>query len=360
MSVIDLDRLLAEISPEAPCGENLEEDPAFRELENKIAGTPAKWSGKTKIEEAKDPNWFEIQKSALELLIRTHDLRLATFLTRALVHTAGVGGLCEGLNLLEGFIERYWDTVYPPLDPEDKSPATQRINILSELCEWKVMINPLMKVTLCESAAGRFSLRDIRISTGKKTNELVVSDEEKQSAANLSTIDAAFKDCDGEDLQAAKEATGAALQSLNRMEAELTEKIGAGRAPDFAKLGNVIEEIDAFLAQQLAARKSTSAPEKEADHRQNQNTSVTQPVNRCATPTDRPMETISNRQDVIRILDQICTYYEQNEPASPVPLLLKRARRLVEKDFFEIMQDLAPDSAAKIKTLISGAADGES
>jgi type VI secretion system protein ImpA len=47
-----------------------------------------------------------------------------------------------------------------------------------------------------------------------------------------------------------------------------------------------------------------------------------------------------------------------NEPASPVPLLLKRALRLVEKNFFEIMQDLAPDSVAQIK-LISGIREEE-
>jgi len=69
------------------------------------------------------------------------------------------------------------------------------------------------------------------------------------------------------------------------------------------------------------------------------------------------MEGINDRQDVIRMLDQICTYYQQNEPGSPVPLLLKRARQLVEKNFLEIVQDLAPKSAAEVKTLISGTID---
>ena len=66
------------------------------------------------------------------------------------------------------------------------------------------------------------------------------------------------------------------------------------------------------------------------------------------------MELINSRKDVIRVLDQICSYYDQNEPASPVPLLLKRARKLVEKNFIEIVEDLVPDSAAQIKKLIGG------
>ncbi len=66
------------------------------------------------------------------------------------------------------------------------------------------------------------------------------------------------------------------------------------------------------------------------------------------------MNAITGRQDVVRLLDGICAYYQHNEPGSPVPLLLKRARQLVDKDFLEIIQDLAPDSAGKIKSLISG------
>ena len=43
------------------------------------------------------------------------------------------------------------------------------------------------------------------------------------------------------------------------------------------------------------------------------------------------------------MIDEICSYYAQYEPSSPVPLLLQRARRLVNKSFVEILEDLAPD-----------------
>ena len=66
---------------------------------------------------------------------------------------------------------------------------------------------------------------------------------------------------------------------------------------------------------------------------------------------------INNHQDVIRQLDVICAYYERHEPGSPVPLLLKRARDLVDKSFLEIVEDLAPDSVNQIKHIISGSVD---
>ncbi len=53
------------------------------------------------------------------------------------------------------------------------------------------------------------------------------------------------------------------------------------------------------------------------------------------------------------MLDKICKYYAQNEPASPVPLLLERAKRLVPKNFFEVLEDLAPDGMSQL-LMVSG------
>jgi type VI secretion system protein ImpA len=60
---------------------------------------------------------------------------------------------------------------------------------------------------------------------------------------------------------------------------------------------------------------------------------------------------IGDRADVLRMLDKLITYYQRNEPSSPVPLLLERARRLVPKSFLEILEDLAPDGMAQLKVI---------
>ena len=51
---------------------------------------------------------------------------------------------------------------------------------------------------------------------------------------------------------------------------------------------------------------------------------------------------IANREDVIRTLDKICEYYNRYEPSSPVPFMLKRAKKLVRMDFMEILRDITP------------------
>ena len=51
------------------------------------------------------------------------------------------------------------------------------------------------------------------------------------------------------------------------------------------------------------------------------------------------------------MLDKICQYYARSEPSSPVPYLMKRARRLAEKNFMEIIGDLNPDALEQINKI---------
>ena len=53
----------------------------------------------------------------------------------------------------------------------------------------------------------------------------------------------------------------------------------------------------------------------------------------------------------MRALELICEYYANNEPSSPVPLLARRAKRLVTMDFMEILQDLAPEGVSQVEII---------
>ena len=198
----------------------------------------------------------------------------------------------------------------------------------------------------------RISLRDIHVATGK----IVVKDQEKQSAPSLAMIEKAFKDCDVKELQTTKDAINESIISLKHLYTVLEARVGSDKTLDIDNLSKMLEEMGAFFEKQLPDRGSSKLSRlkrKWADQKSD-DAGMNKPANPVSTPTDKPMELINSRKDVIRVLDQICSYYDQNEPASPVPLLLKRARKLVEKNFIEIVEDLVPDSAAQIKKLIGG------
>ena len=62
---------------------------------------------------------------------------------------------------------------------------------------------------------------------------------------------------------------------------------------------------------------------------------------------------ISSPNDVQNALDRIIAYYARYEPSSPVPILLTRAKRLVNADFLTIVKDMAPNGVDNVN-LIGG------
>ena len=67
---------------------------------------------------------------------------------------------------------------------------------------------------------------------------------------------------------------------------------------------------------------------------------------------------INSPTDVANTLDRIIAYYQREEPSSPLPLLLERAKRLVGADFLTIVNDMAPRGLENVQ-LIGGLEDDD-
>ena len=331
MSVLEVEQLLQPVSAESPCGENLEYDQAFIEMNRDAEGKPEQQMG-DEIIEAQGPDWASVRGKALDLMTRTKDLRVCVALARAVLGTDGLVGLGDGLAVLRGLIERYWDSFHPQLDPDDWNDPTMRMNVLSALCDQDTVLRNIREATLVESKAlGRFSLKDIEIATGQAAAPAGTE------PPDLAAIDGAFLDCDLEALQATADAVARSLEHTAAIDASLmaNEQVGPTQEPDLAALPEVLEAARQVLAEQLARRGVGVAPGAE-DH-----TGAPQPV----------AGEVNSREDVIRVLDKACDYFSRQEPSSPVPLLLRRAKRLISKDFMDIIQDIAPDGINQIKTI---------
>src|SRR5215208_6225341 len=99
MTAFDVEALLAPVSAENPCGENLEYDADYVVMEQAAMGKPEQQFGTTVIP-AEEPDWREVQTQALTLLPKSKDLRIGVYLTRAAARTDGFSGLAGGLELL--------------------------------------------------------------------------------------------------------------------------------------------------------------------------------------------------------------------------------------------------------------------
>jgi len=55
--------------------------------------------------------------------------------------------------------------------------------------------------------------------------------------------------------------------------------------------------------------------------------------------------------EAVRIALEVCDFLERTEPSHPAPLLIRRAARLLDLSFVDIIRDLAPDAAGQIENL---------
>jgi type VI secretion system protein ImpA len=342
MSGIDVDALLREVDPHAPCGPNLEYDPAFVALEQAVQGKPEVQYGAT-ITAAVPPDWKAIRRIAAELIERSRDLRLAIHLLRANLALFGIAGLADGLRLLERLLVERWDSVHPELDADDGMDPMLRINSLAILADLDTVLKDLKEATLIVlPGLGPLNLRMLEIANGEQAP---AAGHEKIAAA---TIEKALADVDDPSLGAASGALTRAFDSVVNIETLLVRKVGSSQALNLDALTRPLKRGRDFLAQQLAARQaSADDAAAEPDH-----DGSAAPGQAGAAPRPAGISgDIADRTDVLRMLDKLIKYYQRNEPSSPVPLLLERARRLVPKTFIEILEDLAPDGMAQLRVI---------
>jgi type VI secretion system protein ImpA len=345
MSIVDVDGLLQELAADAPCGPNLEYDPAFMELEQGVLGKPEVQYGDTVVA-AVPPEWKLVKKQALDLLGRTRDLRVAMMLLRALLALHAMPGFADGMRLIERLVEERWDSVHPELDPDDDNDPTLRINSLAQLIDPASVLRDLRETAfIMLPGLGPLSLRVLDQANG----DVLVP--EGQRALSKESIQAALADVSEEALQSATAAVFQSLESVQNLEAALTRQVGSSNALSLDALVRQLRR-----AADLLATRSPAEPEAPAGAPDAQ---AAEGEPGAAAPRAAGISgDIASRADVVRMLDKILAYYQRHEPSSPVPMLLERAKRLTPMSFMEVMENLAPDSLQQLY-VIRGPQPGE-
>ncbi len=331
MSLTDL--LIAH-SDDAPSGENLEYDALFTDLQLAAAAKEERQIG-DQVLAAEEPDYKDVVAKATAVLEKSHDIRAAVYMAHAKLHTGGLEGFADATAYIRGCMEQFWESCHPELD-EDDGDATMRINAIVSLTDTNTVLRGLRHAPLTDSRGfGRFSLRDILISEGEM--ELP---GDMETPPDTNAIGAAFQDTDPETLATYLAAAKSATADIEAIDAVFAEKT-PGEGPELEPLLKTLKRIEGRLAS------AVGLPEEALEEEVPENGAA--PAASGAAPA--PTGTISSRADVTAALDRIMAYYTKHEPSSPLPMLLTRAKRLVDADFFTIMKDIAPDGVSNVRTI---------
>ena len=344
---MDLETLLAPVSPDDQCGADLEYDPSFAEIDRLSQGKPEQQIGST-IVPAEEPDWKTLQKKSTEFLARSKDLRVAAHLTRALLRNNGWSGLATGLGLLRGLVEKYWDGVHPRLDPSDDNDPTMRVNVFTSFSDTPMLTAVRATPIVASRALGRFSLRDLEIAAGDVPAPAAA--DGVPAPPSMAAIDGAAMEADLAGLDETAKALNACVESLKGLEEAISSRVDASAAASFGKLPALLYKANQYVSGKLAQRAATGA-DAAAD-----GTVATNGSNGAA-PARSFGGAINSREDVIRALDAICAYYARNEPSSPIPMFMERSKKLVMMSFVDLIKELVPEGLSKVD-LLRGQSEG--
>ncbi|MEE9120049.1 MAG: hypothetical protein V3U56_02030, partial [Syntrophobacteria bacterium] len=241
----------------------------------------------------------------------------------------------------------------PQLDPDDNDDPLERINILESLSPTSVSAQDpvkfkqrLAEVPLCNSVQmGKFGLRDIQIAKG----EITVSDDQKAKAPDMSVIDAAFQDTATDELLITSQATQEAIEHIAAIMSVFSERASQGQTPDVSGFRGVLGKIHKHVQEYLAKR--------------GHGVTVDEGTTAAGGVKEKGGISLSgdiqSAQEALLALDKVCQYFDRHEPSSPVPLLLRRAQRLVSKSFLEVVKDFCPDGMSQVE-MIGGVSSTDS
>ena len=322
------------IAADTPCGESLEDTALLASIEAaRLFGRSRPFDAPADLDDRwKPPDWGEFVATTQEALRRSKDLRLLANLGAALLRTEGIGAYLETLPVVSHWLSNYWADTYPRLEEGD---ATLRRNALNCFADSMAVVDALRRLPLVSSRQhGTFSLRDIDVATGQ------TPPRDGEAPPDESRINAAFVAMPIEELSALQQRVSGALAATREVDVAMGTHGGPDAVPDFAPLTTPLGRMGRVLRAHVAARTGSADEGSGA--------ADTGSVEGGRTVA---VGAIRSRDDAIRALDAVAEYFRRNEPSSPVPLFVDRAKRLVSKNFLEVLADVVPDALPQVRSV---------
>lgn len=332
----DARTLLEPIAGEHPCGQNPDDTGGlvpfdalrlFGQSRSPEAPPDEDDSDKEAAKTKPPIEWSRIREQALDDLGKSKDLRLLAYLGTALLRTDGLAAFNQTLTTASQWLERYWPQVYPPLDED----ALARRNALNCFADPMAVVDRVWRLPLVASRQhGRFSLRDIEIARGQ------VAPGPLEAKPDEAAIRLALKELPVEEMTSLEASVAEAIAALNGIDTRMRGEGGPEMAPDFGPLLTQLAKLGKVYHDELASRTEADGAALGADG---------QPVAGAGFTGGA----INSRGEAIRALDAVADYFRRNEPSSPIPLFAERAKRLVAKDFLEVLADIVPDAVTSAR-----------
>ena len=328
------DDLLKPIEGANPSGADLRYAPVFDKIKEarrvEDDAPQGDWQRERKLADYK----LVLKLASETLATKSKDLQLAAWVTEAALRQEGFAGLLQGLKLIRGLLENFWDTVYPEIEDGDMELRAAPVEWVGTKLEQAVRESPITK--------GGFSFFKYKESRAVGYEESATSDQQQQIRATKIREGALTPEDFDKDSAATPTATYEAWQTALEgclEEIETLQLFGeekfADQAYSLTPLRTAVEEIHhqirLFLQKRADAAPAPAEPEPEPEAEPEQASYAVQSSGAAAVAA-KPKRSVvgldpADLDDASARLAAVAKFLRQQDAYSPGPYLLLRGYR---------------------------------
>jgi len=342
------------LSAHGPCGEDLIFSADFDDIqEARRFDDPSIAQGEW-VTEIKEADWPTVVRICETILAsKAKDLRVASWLIEARCKIAGISGLADGYALLGQLCETFWNDIHPQPDDGD---IEQRVGAL----DWLANQTPrlLREIPLTRSGKGNYSLVDLESAraTAKQIERNPGQADEiaRTSHLSLDSFEAAVKDTARTFFAEGLRETERARRVIQEVQSVLDSRMGEF-SPAFSQTFDVLDDISHFFRRHSGMPANQVGPVTGGLSKPTtQLASGTSPADLRVEPTigngiEQLAGPIGSRDQAIRQLQEIASFFRRTEPHSPVAYLAEKAAKWGTMPLHEWLRTVVKDDSALLR-----------
>ena len=371
--VFDVDALLQPISEDLPAGPDLREDDSPSATYFALRSARSAARSAERGAEVGDEGGSALQEwrtiatlAPAALKDQSKDLEIACWYVEALVRSDGFAGLRDGLKLINGLVEQFWDGLYPLEDEDGLVTKVGPVSGLSGEGRAGTLITPLKLVPISTPSA----IEPLATYHYEQARDLeAITDPERKAAridagaCTMEVMENAIRETEPATLAALLDDTGGALDECVKLHGQFDALCGRN-APSTKRLRDTLEEIRDAISQ-LVKRCGLVLPNAAGDAEgagdqtagdvedapgggsaQTTGSSSGGPV-RSGVTVHVSGDTIATREDAFNILAKVSEFFRKTEPHSPISYTLDELVRRGRLPLSQLLDELIPDEEAR-------------
>jgi type VI secretion system protein ImpA len=245
------------------------------------------------------------------------------------------------LQLLHGLLGRFWDDVHPHNDPDD-GDTFARVSVLGSLDKLEGLLGDVRHTfVLNDRRLGGLRLREIEIALDRLVPR---ADETARTAGQIQGLFGELPELADQ----LRSGCAQGIEAIGELQTLMNDRFGMDSAVELKTMRGMLDALTAVLpgdAETIAEGPAVASGSGQ--------------VSAAPRGAGGGIQGIHSRQDAVKAIQMICAYLDQSEPTNPAQLLLRRAERLIDKSFLDLIKDLAPDASAEVARILGVTNSGE-